>query len=389
MDHSLLGLGDAAGERDADAMRQPAGGASDRPGSALFGGPVGALLGLQALAGNAAVLQLLEHGTGPTPAAPVAGSSDDEEAAQREAEARAAAAGTDLGGIGGDPGAALGVDLAPVDDPGREHTREEQAAKRDQDDASPQPEEHVEPGGGPVPIGSAADAGGEFVDGGRESSVPFTDARVDHLDPDRDLEPHAFTTGGKSGGTTWAGGGGAGPKGNEKTGSIQNQVDPVYEAQTVGPFHNANAWVAEGTGVADVKRSYVTSSPGDQGNGWWVSDKAAAALESHEQKHVTGSKGVYESKIQPALDKVAMSPVLGLGKTYWASDAKALLARQVGWTSAIKGFDEDDKQVNAPGGVVDTEDQGSPWYPRQRGPGQVSGKDFTNRLMLGSEPDPE
>ena len=391
MDRSLLGR-PAAGERDADATRRPDHGQSDGVAPVLCGGPAGSLLGLQRLAGNAAVVQMLQRraalvpppaaggGAGLAPTAPVPGSTDEEEAALRAAEARAANVGADVGD--------LGVDLAPVDDPQQEHTPEERAQKREQDDESPEPEEHVEPGGGPVPIG-AADVGSGFVDGGRQSSVPFTDSHADRLDPERDLEPHAFTTGGKTGGAAWAGGGGAGPKGNEPSGSIQNQVDPVYESESVGPFHNANAWVVEGTGVADVKRTYVTSSAGDQGNGWWVSDKAAAALERHEQKHVKASRDVYESKLQPALDKVAMSPVLGFGKTYWARDAKTLLAKQVGWAPAVKGFDEDDKQYNAPHGVVDTEDQGSPWYPKQRGAGQVSGKDFTNRLLLGSEPDPE
>jgi hypothetical protein len=139
----------------------------------------------------------------------------------------------------------------------------------------------------------------------------------------------------------------------------------------------------------DVHRDYVSSTAGDQGNGWWISTAAASALEAHEQRHIAASQSVYGSTIGPMLARVAESETRGKGQAYWASDAIALLARYIGWKAALAAFKEQDAQWNANQGEVDQRDFGSPGYPRNmRGPRTIGGKEYQNYLILGSEPDP-
>ena len=339
--------------------------------------PVGALLGLQRSAGNAAVIQMLRgRPIGAAPAAPAPPTARQEEAAESTEPEPA-------------PESLVG-EVAALEE-GEVPTRAEKAEKRAERDLPPDAEEPVETGGGPFPIAEPAPATGEFRDAGRDGSVPFGDAPdegFDPSDPEGDLRPHAFTPGGRTGTNAWAGGGGAGPKGNQPAGSIQEKVDPDYDSYWGGFRTNADAWVIEGTGTVNVKRDYVSSNSGDQGNGWYVTDKAAAALEKHEQRHVTQTRSVYIDKIQPLLDRILNSYGFGKGKVYKSSDAKVLVKRYVDWPASIRGFDEDDNAWNAPGGRVDTDDQGSANFPNQIGPGKVNGKEFPHRLKMPTEEAP-
>jgi hypothetical protein len=270
-----------------------------------------------------------------------------------------------------------------------EPSREDRQAKKAEGAQGSEKESIVPAEGSENPVSEDAHRGVGFVDRGRGGDIRFTDAMLAHFELGSGA-PRAFVGGGKTGTKQWAGGGGAGPKGNQKAGSVQNQVPPEYESRMNGPLTNADAWVKEGSGVIDVTRDYVSSTAGDQGNGWWVSDLAAAALERHEQRHVKESKDSYSSKIQPVVDRIKDSATIGKNKTYWQSDARAYLKRMIGWESGIKEFVEADESYNAPGGVVDIQDQGSSAvFPRQRGAGKVKGKEYTNRLLMGAEPEPE
>ena len=290
----------------------------------------------------------------------------------------------------------------PALEEGERPTRTERAEKRAEGDVSmPVAEEDVAIGGGGPPEAGAAPAAGAapeagaFVDGGRSDTVRFGDAEEHGLDPEggdldggsEDLRPRVFIAGGKTGSVAWGGGAGAGPHGNQESGSAE-LVKPEIETSWGGVFTNADAWVKEGTGTVTVKRDYVSSSPGDQGNGWYVTDKAAAGLERHEQRHVSQSRSVYVDKIQPMLDRILNSYTYGKGKVYKSVDAAALVQRYVDWASSVKGFDEDDKAWNGKGGQVDQEDQHSPSFPRQIGAGTVNGREFQNRLKMPTEDDP-
>jgi hypothetical protein len=287
---------------------------------------------------------------------------------------------------------AEGEGVEAGEDGEQEHSADEQAEKQAEGEAGSESDERVPAGGGAFPIAAASTGPvpvGRFVNGGRAGTVPFTEAQLDVFDPERDQAPHAFAAGGRTGTKAWAGGGGAGPKGNQQAGSIQNQVEPVYDSEWGGLFSNANAWVRDGTGIADVTRNYVTSNPGDQGNGWWISDKAASALEAHEQRHVANSKEQYENSVQPVLDRIANSRSLGANKTYKSVDARQLLKRQIGWKDGIQSFVDADQSYNAPNMMVDTNDLSSGALPRpQHGPRKIGGKDYDNYLIMSSEPDP-
>jgi len=199
-----------------------------------------------------------------------------------------------------------------------------------------------------------------------------------------DGHPHAFFNLGRTGEAKWAGGGGAGPKGNEPSGSY-TEVPPLYGGQG-NWFDNADAWVESG-GNVDVKRSYITSNPEDQGNGWWVTPLAAARVEAHEIRHVKAAETNYNTYIAPMLAKVADSRRLGQGKTFWKSDAIALLKQQIAWKSTLDRFKEQDEMENGKYGMIDQIDMASNW-PRRLGPMEIAGKIFPNVLLMNSEPDP-
>jgi hypothetical protein len=483
MRHGIHAPRPLAGESD-DALR-----ANDRgrdresvatwaPGS----GPVGTMLGLQRLAGNAAVVSLLQRRTQWVPtsrsggrfvrasAAPVLSVqtqededewATDETAAEPEASAGSewssasgstaggsagggegggdsgGGADSDGGGEGGGGGATWeggetesagggeggGEEPAGAEEPSwwwpfggedesasggegggegggeepageepteEEHSPEEMAAKEAEGEIPPEQDVTVPMSGGPQPYAAAAAGSGGFHDGGRVGTAPFAPEMLGQHEPEEDQHPHAFLGGGRTGTAPWSGGGpNNGPHGNQGVGSLQTEIEPKYDTAWGGIRTNADAWVIRGTGIVDVARDYVSSKSGDQGNGWWVSQAAAGALDTHEQKHIQNAKGLYGSYIQPVLDRVADSANLGKGKTYYSKDARAALARRIGWEQALKDFKSNDTSYNGNNGQVDTEDIGQPHYPRpQKGPRSIGGKDYDNYLIMGSEPDP-
>ena len=221
---------------------------------------------------------------------------------------------------------------------------------------------------------AAVSAGAGFHDGGRRAIVPFGSLDPSAVDPEEASHPHAYTGGGRTGSVSWSGGGpGAGPKGNQGSGSIQAESVPRYDTRSNGPFSKADAWVIPGSAVADVTRSA----------------QAATALEAHEQRHVASSRDLYGSTIQSAFDKIADSEAHGKGTMYWASDAVVLLSRWIGWKDALQSFKDQDASWNAPQGEIDQRDYGSAGYPRNmKGPRTIGGKEYQNYLIMGSEPDP-
>ena len=244
-------------------------------------------------------------------------------------------------------------------------------------------DEFVPMGGGARPVAGA----GGFHDDGSAGTQPYAGAATLGEDPE-DLHPHAFMPGGATGTVTWSGGGGEGkgPKGNQESGSFTNEVVPKYDSTWGGIRTNASAFVASGTGTVDVHRSFVTSASGDQGNGWWVSPRAAAALTAHEQKHVTKSGMVYGNTIQPMLDRIASSAAYGREISYWGSDARLLVKQKVDWPGSLRKFKDDDQAWNAPNNMVDNEDIGAPHYPRNmEGPKTIEGKEYKFYAIMNDE----
>ena len=379
-----------ATQRDADSDRARERSAGKDVPAATGGGGLGvvALLGLQRSAGNAAVVQLL-RGFG-SPAAPVAAPPQPGEREETAPPLEPTPAPADLVG-----------DVPALAD-GTRPTKTERTEKQAEGDAALSlSEEQVAIGGGGQPVAGSGTASGAppvagaFVDRGRRNTVAFGEAEEQGLDPEggdvdpgaEDLRPRVFIAGGRTGKAAWGGGAGAGPHGNQESGSAE-LVSPEIETSWGGAFSNADAWVKDGTGTVTVKRDYVSSDAGDQGNGWYITDKAAAGLDRHEQRHVAQSRALYADRIQPMLDRILMSYQYGKGKVYKSADAAQLVRRYVDWGGAVKSFDEEDKAWNGKSGQVDQDDQHSPNFPRQIGAGKVNGKEFKNRLKMPSEDAP-
>jgi len=390
------------------------------------------LLGLQHAAGNAAVVQMLQRGAAPTvrrlptggaapvPGAPEPGSDDSdeqltveerqaEEARNAEEQQAAQAAGpearqaTEAGAADAAAGG-LGAEPEPlVDDPDEKHAPAERAAKLAEPVEGPTRDEGGDLVFGPPPQASAESPGAGFVDGSRRGSVPFTDAIASELEGEPDGEPHAFTAGGNTGGIAWAGGtNGKGPKGNQPSGSVNPLAPPWITGEWGSLTKSASAWVIPGTGIAEVERSYLTSGAGDQGTGWWVSPKAAARLEQHEQKHVAASQKQYGNYIQPVLDNVEASTATGREASYFLSDAKAMVKEKIGgFWPGIEAFVAEDREENGKGAKVDKADLASATWVRERGHfeldgagnrgeeipgGKVDGKEFAHLLQTPEEP---
>lgn len=456
MRHGIYAPRPLAGESD-DALRANDRG-RDRESVATWApesGPVGTMLGLQRLAGNAAVVSLLQGRPRWVPTAKASGPfgstsmgtvlsvqaqedddwATDETAAEPEASAGSewsSSSGSTAGegegggepsgsGEGGGGGAAweggepesagggegggeepagggegggeepAGAEEASAEESTEEdHSPEEIAAKEAEGEIPPEQDVTVPMTGGPQPYAAATAGSGHFRDGGRVGTAPFAPEVLGQREPEEHQQPHAFLGGGRTGTAPWSGGGpNNGPHGNQGVGSLQTEIEPKYDTAWGGPRTNADAWVIRGTGIVDVARDYVSSKSGDQGNGWWVSPAGAGALETHEQKHIQNAKGLYGSYIQPMLDRVADSANLGKAKTYYSKDARAALARRIGWEQALKDFKSNDTSYNGNNGQVDTEDIGQPHYPRpQKGPRSIGGKEYDNYLIMGSEPDP-
>lgn len=228
----------------------------------------------------------------------------------------------------------------------------------------------------------------KFADGGRVGTAPVN---VSSQIPE-DGKPHAFVDGGMTGTVVWAGGGGAGPRGNQNTGSIQTQDTPVYDSRSLGITSNSEAWVKSG-GDITVTRSWLGANAGDQGNGHYVTAGAAGRFNSHEVLHVNSTSSIYNSTIKPMLERVKKYKPAPAGggevvTAFTQLGAMWDLSSAIGWSTAVTEFQKQDQAANNPMKTVDTNDLASGTYPVDRGPGKVGGKDFQHRVTLPSEAAP-
>lgn len=204
-----------------------------------------------------------------------------------------------------------------------------------------------------------------------------------HAHGEGECLPRAMVGVGRTGNVVWAGGGGAGPHGNEGVGSIQVSIPPVYQSTSNGWLSDSEAWVLPGTGLTIVLRSFVGSNAGDQGNGWWVTPAAAAKLDQHEQTHVEMTKLAYDLTLGPMESRLTERR-----SAYTQTDAISALKQHVDWEDTVKRFQTADDLWNFPMKVVDTVDLASGTYVVDTGAGTVAGTAFTHRLRVPSEPAP-
>lgn len=254
-------------------------------------------------------------------------------------------------------------------------------------------------GGGPVASGpgpSPASTGGSgpgFVDLGRVGSSAAGEPISDET-----YKPHAFTDGGRAGSAQWSGGGpGGGPKGNEEAGSTSpdGTVQPKYVSRSNGVLRQSEAWVTPGTGTVSVVRQWFGAEPGDQGNGWYVTDAAAARLNQHEELHVQKSREYYSQFLDPMMNWMATwGPTGNHATAYLQWSAISTLEAAVGWDKALESFFVQDRLANVNGGIVDQDDLSSGTYP-QRFPSpekpeqiKIGGKDYASLLKMPGEKTP-
>ncbi len=254
-------------------------------------------------------------------------------------------------------------------------------------------------GGGPVASGpgpspaSTRGSGPGFVDLGRVGSSPAGEPISDET-----YKPHAFTDGGRAGSAQWSGGGpGGGPKGNEEAGSTspEGTVQPEYVSRSNGALQKSEAWVTPGTGTVSVVRRWFGAEPGDQGNGWYVTDAAAARLNQHEELHVQRSRDYYGQFLEPMMNRMATwGPTGNHATAYLQWSAIATLKAAVGWDKALESFFVQDRLANVNGGVVDQDDLNSGTYP-QRFPSpqkpeqiKIGGTDYASLLKMPGEKTP-
>jgi hypothetical protein len=316
-------------QRERATTGQPGRAARDDGPVARTGGPGDArnVLGLQRLAGNRATVSLLADGT-----------ATDSTAA--------------------DGGAPLVVTDELVPDPG-----------------------------GPAPDTAPGEAAGGGTAGGfHDLGMVGTRAFGEAEEARYARHPHAFTDGGRTGTVPWAGGGGAGARGNEPAGSIQVQVPPTYTA-TAGPgpgmFSSA---ITAGTGRLGVTRSWLGVVSGAQGNGRWVSVAAAALINTHETHHVASTRALYTTHLTPIETRVANA---ALGQNAGGTGPAAIAAHQaaIAWQPGITAFQSADTAANAPGGTVDAADIAAGWVVNI-GAGTVNGTNYTHRTCTTTEPAP-
>ena len=196
--------------------------------------------------------------------------------------------------------------------------------------------------------------------------------------------PVSFVGGGRTGTVAWAGGGGAGPHGNEPVGSIQFHFPPLYWSRSNGLFSDSEAWVLPGSAQLFVRRSWLGSDAGDQGNGWYVTPAAAARLDRHEALHVITTMSHYMSDLLPVLTRAATLRTTA----YTQVQALLQLRDQLAWAAGVQAFQAADTADNQPMGTVDSAELSSGTYVVNVGPGTVGGTAYTNRLKIPSEPNP-
>jgi hypothetical protein len=237
---------------------------------------------------------------------------------------------------------------------------------------------NVEPGGtltAPAP---------GFLDRGRVGTARYGDPTKPH----NYLMPQAFTDGGQTATVAWAGGAGAGARGNQNAGSLQTNIVPIFYQTSP----KADAFIREGTGKIDVTRSWTGVNSGDQGNGFFLTAAAAARINLHETLHVANSQGHYNADIDPLLTRVS-------NFTMDVDVAKALLPpasprsipalkATIKWPASVTHFQTTDTADNKAGGTVDTADLASGTYPVDAGPGTVNSKAFNHRIRTPGEANP-
>lgn len=198
-----------------------------------------------------------------------------------------------------------------------------------------------------------------------------------------EVAAHTFVNGGKTGTAivNWAGGAGGTTPG---IGGV-DVVAPVIEtAAPAAPGGTARAWVRAGTGKATVRRSYTGVLIGANGADYYITARAAARIDTHEQNHIAHSRTHHNTFITPLETRVAQRTGQPKALSQGADEAAARTALEtfLDWNTTITNFRNADLADNQPGGAVDTADSASAGFYKDYGPRTVGGVNYTHYVDL-------
>jgi len=201
---------------------------------------------------------------------------------------------------------------------------------------------------------------------------------------DTDVAPHAFLNKGQVATGKWHHAGGSGGKGNEGVGSA-TLVAPIYDsAPPRKAGGDAKAHVRKGTGKVTVKRSYNGVVPGDNGTAAWAGSggggvfvmwNAVVRIAKHEVGHIKETKKFHDTHIKPLESRIKNTR-----KAASEADAVAALQTHVDWNASVSSFATADTAMNAPGGVFDTTDQAKADFYHDKGPKKIAKKAYAHLI---------
>ena len=178
------------------------------------------------------------------------------------------------------------------------------------------------------------------------------------------VQPHAFTDGGRVGEGTWHHCGGTGGVGVETLGAA-TVVAPVIKTSPRGKHGMAKAWIRHGTGTVKIKRSYRGVTHGVQGaytqappGTVWMSPRARDRVDKHEREHVRKTEEIHDAHIKPLEERIDKYRGFFKAKKQATSrmEARDALKQEIDWNRAIWDFQDEDIAQNTPMGPVDTDD---------------------------------
>ena len=181
-----------------------------------------------------------------------------------------------------------------------------------------------------------------------------------------DVQPHAFTDGGRVGEGAWHHCGGTGGKGVENLGDA-TLVAPVFKTSPPGKDGVAKAWIRHGTGKVKVKRSFLGVTHGVQGaftdgsGTGWMSPRARDRIDRHERQHTKKTKEIHDTHIKPLEERIDKYRGIIKAKKQGATEAvaRADLETEINWNQAVTDFANEDTAENTPMGPVDNDDSSS------------------------------
>jgi hypothetical protein len=192
-----------------------------------------------------------------------------------------------------------------------------------------------------------------------------------------EVAAHAFVNGGKTGTAivNWAGGAGGTTPG---VGAVTTVAPVIETSAPADAGATAQAWVRAGTGTATVSRSYTGVLTGANGANYYITARAAARIDRHEENHIAHSRTHHNAFITPLETRVAQhtGQAHALNQGADAAAARTALETFLDWNASLTSFRNADTADNTPGGAVDTADAASADFYQDYGARAVAGVNY-------------